>query len=103
MSKALLIGCLCLFSVAPQQTNAGMLSATNDYADIALIACLRAHPIVGEREHTGDTALADAELHMQQCKLQMKASMLECGVAGYSDDECALSLMAFTDKVINGK
>jgi hypothetical protein len=102
MAKALLTACAALFIISLHSANAGMLSAVNDEADNALIACIRAHPIPGEKSHTDAAAVADAKLHEHQCEPQVRASLLECRVAGNSQDVCSLAIVVFLNEVISG-
>ncbi|WP_267550476.1 hypothetical protein [Rhizobium rhizogenes] len=96
------IACFFLF-LSCNSTVAGMLSNYDSATDRALIDCLRAHPIIGEKDHTGQQALADAEVHQKQCESEIRASLLECRVAGKSDDVCVWALMAFMNQSVQSQ
>ncbi len=68
---------------------AGMQSSVNSASDNALAACVKSHHV------TGEDALS---IYIKQCESQIKVSLLECRVAGYSADVCNWALLSFMNE-----
>jgi hypothetical protein len=103
MTKAVRVAWAILFCLVHRQATAGVLSAVNDAADNAVVACLRAHPIPDEKSHTGEAASADFDVHIHQCESEFRALLLECRVAGRSEHECTFAVLIFVNETINGR
>jgi hypothetical protein len=85
---AIVCSFLC-FSV--YSANAGFLSGNNSSSDSALIACIKSHPSAGNSDALG--------IYIKQCESEIRASLLDCRVAGNTEDVCNWSLLSFMNKV----
>ncbi len=92
-------GTALLMATAP--ASAGMMQNEDNLNDQALTSCIRANTEPGGKSHTGNQAKADFDRYISQCDKQMKALMLDCRVAGKTNDECALALLSFMTEAID--